>query len=185
MPPELQQIRLQTSTFCIRNLLPPPPKQKLKDFFAELKEDQKLMVAELKMVCAERQNIIMNQFEPVKPFDCITSIRQQIDVLNSREQLDRLSDSVKKKYQSVFDPIPHLDDLPTDVYCHIKLKDASKTFATQSYTTPRKYKEAWTTLIQQHLDAGCIRPSNSAHASPAFLVPKSDHLVLPRWVNDY
>jgi len=26
---------------------------------------------------------------------------------------------------------------------------------------------------------------NSAHASPAFLVPKSDTMVLPRWVNDY
>jgi hypothetical protein len=49
---------------------PPPPKQKLKDFFAELKEDRKLMVTELKMVCTEHQNMIMNQFEPVKPVDC-------------------------------------------------------------------------------------------------------------------
>jgi len=40
-------------------------------------------------------------------------------------------------------------------------------------------------LFQQHLDAGRIRPSNSAHALPAFLVPKADPVVLPRWVNDY
>jgi hypothetical protein len=58
-------------------------------------------------------------------------------------------------------------------------------FATHSYTTPQKYKEAWSILIKQHLDAGRIRPSNSAHASLAFLVPKSDRLVLPHWVNDY
>jgi hypothetical protein len=35
------------------------------------------------------------------------------------------------------------------------------------------------------LDAGRIRPSNSEHASPGFLVPKTDPVVLPRWVNDY
>jgi hypothetical protein len=90
--------------------------------------------------------------------------------------LNRLSDSIKTKYKDVFDPILHLDDLPTDVYCRIKLKDTSKTFATCSYMTPRKYKEAWSTLIQQHLDAGRIRPSNSAHTSPAFLVTNSHPL---------
>jgi RNase H-like domain found in reverse transcriptase/Reverse transcriptase (RNA-dependent DNA polymerase) len=40
-------------------------------------------------------------------------------------------------------------------------------------------------LIQQHLDACRIRPSNSAHASPAFIIPKAVLAVLPRWVNDY
>ena len=55
----------------------------------------------------------------------------------------------------------------------------------RTYTTPRKYRKSWATLIQQHLDAGCIHPSNSKHASPAFLVPKSDATILPRWVNYY
>ena len=72
-----------------------------------------------------------------------------------------------------------------EVYCCIQLKDASKTFITCSYSTPRKYKEAWAMLIQQHLDARCIWPSNSAHALPAFLVPKADTMVLLCWVNDY
>jgi hypothetical protein len=43
-------------------------------------------------------------------------------------------------------PIPHLDELPTDVYCWIRLKHTSKTFATRSYSTPRKYREAWAEL---------------------------------------
>jgi Reverse transcriptase (RNA-dependent DNA polymerase) len=102
-----------------------------------------------------------------------------------QEQLNRLSDAIKTKHKDIFEPIPHLNELPTDVYCRIQLKDASKTFVTRSYSTPRKYKEAWATLIQQHLDAGCIHPSNSAHTSPAFLVPKADTKVLPCWVNDY
>jgi Reverse transcriptase (RNA-dependent DNA polymerase) len=65
------------------------------------------------------------------------------------------------------------------------LKDLSKTITTYTYSTPRKYKDAWGVLIRQHLDAGRIRPSNSAHTSPAFLVPKSDLTALPHWVNDY
>ena len=40
-------------------------------------------------------------------------------------------------------------------------------------------------LIQQHLDVGCIHPSNSAHASLAFIILKADKSVLPRWVNNY
>jgi hypothetical protein len=32
----------------------PPPKKKLKEFFRDLQEDRKIMLAELKMVCAER-----------------------------------------------------------------------------------------------------------------------------------
>jgi hypothetical protein len=157
----------------------------LKEFFRDLKEDRKLLVAELKMVCAERRTLYDHKLEKTAPIDLVAAMRDRIETLNTQEQLDRLSDAVKEKYKDIFSPIPHLDDLPTDVYCRIQLKDATKTFATRSYSTPRKYKEAWSTLIQQHLDAGRIRPSNSAHASPAFLVPKSDTVVLPRWVNDY
>lgn len=32
---------------------------------------------------------------------------------------------------------------------------------------------------------GWIQPSSSTHASPAFLMPKADKLVLPHWVNNY
>jgi len=166
---------------------PPPlaPKKKLKDFFKEIQADRKVMVAELKMVCADRKIMLQNKFEPVKQVDVVAAVRVRVETLAAQEQLDRMSDAVKTKYSKVFNPIPHVDELPTDVYCRIKLKDASKTITTRTYTSPRKYKAAWAELIQQHLDAGRIRPSNSAHASPAFLVPKSDSDVLPRWVNDY
>ena len=103
----------------------------------------------------------------------------------AQEKLDKLSDNVKKKYVDVFSRIPHVDKLPKDVFAWIQLKDANKTIMTRSYSTPRKYKEAWAILIQQHLDAGRIQPSNSQHASPAFIIPKADMSVLPHWVNDY
>jgi hypothetical protein len=174
------------------DLLNPPPvptpkarKPRLKEFFLQLKEDRALMLAELKLVCHEHYLINRRHFEDVRPPEPVAAMRQRIEQLTAIEQLNRLSDAVKTKYSDVFEAIPHLNELPSDVYCRIKLKDATKTITSRSYATPRKYKEAWSTLIRQHLDAGRIRPSNSAHASPAFLVPKSDPTVLPRWVNDY
>lgn len=143
------------------------------------------MVAELKMVCAEHRCKLKNFLEDPKLVDPVTAIRQRIKSLTAQDQLNCLADTVKTKYKSVFKPIPHLDELLTDVYCRIKLKDASKTINTHSYSTPQKYKDTWSMLIQQHLEAGCIRPSNSSHASPAFFVPKTDSIVLLRWVNNY
>jgi hypothetical protein len=78
-----------------------------------------------------------------------------------------------------------VDELPTDVYAEIHLKEANRIFQTRSYSCPRKYRDAWKTLIEDHLSAGRIRPSSSASASPAFIIPKADPDALPRWVNDY
>jgi hypothetical protein len=113
------------------------------------------------------------------------AVRTRIECLAATQKLEELGERVLKDFGDVFTPIPHVDDLPTDVYCKIKLKDASHTIKTCPYSMLRKYQDTWKILIKQHLDAGCICPSNSPHASPAFLIPKSDPNVLPRWVNDY
>ena len=99
--------------------------------------------------------------------------------------MQALGKGLMKEYSDVFALIPHLDELPTDIYCRIQLKDAMQTIKSHSYSCLRKYREAWQVLIQQHLDVGHIHPSNSEHASPAFLVPRADTVVLPCWVNDY
>jgi hypothetical protein len=67
----------------------------------------------------------------------------------------------------------------------IKLKDPNMTVKNRSYPCPRKYCEAWQTLLNQHLASKKIRPSSSLHASPAFIVLKSDPTALPSWVNNY
>jgi len=94
------------------------------------------MLAELKLMCAKCLCKIRNYFEDVKPVDVVGAICQRVEFLNSQEQLNRLSDTVKEKYKTVFSEIPHIDNLPMDVYCRIKLKDASKTFVTHLYSTP-------------------------------------------------
>lgn len=109
----------------------------------------------------------------------LAAVRMRVESLAAQEELQRLGSTVVNDFSDVFDPIPHTHDLPTDVYCTIALKDASKTIRTRTYSSPRKYREA---LINEHLSA---RESNSKHASPAFLIPKSDPNAAPRWVNDY
>ena len=92
---------------------------------------------------------------------------------------------VFNKYKCVFEPILHVDEFPTDVYCRIQLKDTTKSITTRTYSSPQKYQEAWQILLKHHEDARWIQPSNSSSASPYFLVPKTDSIVLPHWVNDY
>ena len=55
---------------------PPAPKIKLKEFFHQLKEDCKLMVAKLNMVCNDVLHHTQYKFEMVKPVDQITTIHQ-------------------------------------------------------------------------------------------------------------
>jgi hypothetical protein len=158
---------------------------KFKDFYKELQQDRKLMVAKLKWVCQECRCHMEHHNEPIKPMDHVAAVRQRIEVLAMQEKLHMMSAKIISEFPDVFSPIPHIDSLPTDVYCCIKLKDPNKLIHTCSYSTLHKYCKAWETLIQQHLDAGRICPSNSAHASPAFMVPKTDPSILPCWVNDY
>jgi hypothetical protein len=140
---------------------------------------------ELKQKFSTRRPHIDALSDPVKPFDVVAAIRTRLETLSATDKLKKLGADLIDEFKDVFSPIPHIDRLPTDVYCHIKLKDTSKMITTKSYSTPHKYHEAWQTLIGQHLEASWIRPSSSEHASPAFIVPKADLTVLPRWVNDY
>ena len=78
-----------------------------------------------------------------------------------------------------------MDDLLCDYMAGIKLKEAEQTIINRTYLCLQKYKEAFQTPIQQHLDAGHIRLSSFTYASPCFIIPKADPTVLPHWVNDF
>jgi hypothetical protein len=139
--------------------------------------------------------------------NCLTIVKQSFDNNYSVEQsdsvyvlgqivarivtieeftaLEKEQDSVLEEFHSVFDSIPHVNELPTDILAEIKLKDTSQIIQTRTYSCPCKYHLVWQTLIQQHLDAGRIWESSAPNASPAFIIPKVDPTALPRWVNDY
>lgn len=143
---------------------------------------------------AEALKEVINSFDnkwetqtrkPPDSFDKLKSIKNHICTLINTEILKRKEKLLMEKFKDIFEPIPHYNKLPTDIQAEIKLIDPNKSIKSRNYPCPRKYKEAWQTLIQQHLKNGIIQHSSSAYASPAFIVPKSDPTVLPRWVNDY
>ena len=61
---------------------------------------------------------------------------------------------LRKMFSNVFQPIPYVDELPLEPLAWITLKDAEKIIKTRNYACPWKWKDAWYTLLQQHLDAG-------------------------------
>jgi hypothetical protein len=102
----------------------------------------------------------------------------------------RLLRSLDSKFKSLFSDhfptdIPHADNLPKDVYHHIKIKPGIPISVGRAYSCPRKYRESWKMLIDQHAAASRIQPLSSPYASPSFIIPKADNTVLPRWVNNY
>jgi len=120
-------------------------------------------------------------------------IAEQISILEGKidhtktlcPQLQKLNDSYRQEFADCFKEIPHVSQLPTSTYHCIRLKDPSIPITAQSYFCPRRMREPWRILLDQHLTAGHIWPSSSPYSSSAFLVPKSDPTILLRWVNDY
>src|SRR5277367_4221620 len=162
-------------------ITPPSPKIKRE----QIKKQKKLALSELKAVCAARWLLIQPTLEPVKEMDIAAAIKSRVETLASISSLQEHEAQLRSEYSDLFEPIPHVHKLPTDCLAEIKLKDPTLRVKTRSYTCPRKYRDAWKILLSQHLAAGCIHPSSSLHASPAFIVPKADPTALPRWVNDY
>ena len=164
---------------------PPPPHMRAKEQIKFTKAAKKKVLTELTEVCRKRIAENKLTFKEVKDIDVIAAIRDAIEIIALKDQLEKHGDDIKKDFRPIFEPIPHVDDLPRDYMARIKLKEAERTIINRTYPCPRKYKEAFQMLIQQHLDAGWIQLSSSAYASPCFIIPKSDPMVLPRWVNDF
>ncbi|KAJ3871000.1 hypothetical protein F5051DRAFT_316362, partial [Lentinula edodes] len=73
----------------------------------------------------------------------VASIRQRIENLAYIDTLRAHEDTLKEKYSAIFEPIPHVDDLPSSVTAKIQLIDASKSISSRSYRCPRKFRAAW------------------------------------------
>jgi len=177
------------SNYDLLNLLPvfppPPPEPWLWKQIAEKKADKKLMLAELMMVCNNCFKNYKLQPQITENFDVIGAICRWIEILAMREALLTQDSHLKSEFKEVFKPIPHVNELLSDIITSIQLKNTEKTIKSHSYPSPHKYKEAWSIPIQQHLDAWHICPSSSPCASPAFIVPKANLNVVPCRVNNY
>ena len=143
-------------------------------------QERSLALAQL----LDKQRVFKNRLDAVAQCradrTAVAHLRTRIEALATVERLGELNTQLCTEFADRFPvDIPHTDDLPTDIYHRFQLKDASLRIQQRQYSNPRKYHEAWRTLLQQHLDAGRIRPSSSPYASPAFIIPKADPTVLP------
>jgi hypothetical protein len=87
----------------------------------------------LRNVQAKLRNIITPRKVPPEPdipkYSIIGTVQEQIEILAGQEKLKALGEQVKIEFKDVFELILHVDKLPMDVYCCIKLKDSSCTIA--------------------------------------------------------
>lgn len=147
---------------------------------------KKLALTQLQQKLSDKKKLLDDTHSSsTSTSEILASIHRRITQLASLERLNKLDGELREDFKSLFaDKLPHVDLLPHTVYHEFKLKDASKIIESRSYPTPRKYRDAWETLISEHVKAGRLRVSSSKHASPAFLVAKSDPKALPRLVCD-
>ena len=113
-------------------------------------------------------------------------LTNRLEILAVWDELTHFDQELWDEFKDCFPAdILHVTRLPDDVHHRFRLRDLEKVIKCRSYTCPKKYKDAWRQLLDQHLVAGRIRESSSEYCSPSFLIPKADPTVLPRWVNDY
>ena len=115
---------------------PQPPKPHLKEQLKEPKADKKLVLAELLLVCNDQFKNPKLHPELVENFNDIAAIHERIKILACKETLSALEKKMKTEFKEVFEPIQHVNELPTNVYPSIKLKNTKKTIKSCSYPSP-------------------------------------------------
>jgi hypothetical protein len=199
------ELRIVTDKRQKYNLLGPndlPPKQlpKRKRVPAERSREEKHQKNKLLMTTARYRRQLLDDLKErlmatklaMTPYThasdaqvVVAAIHERITSIIDEEILRRLHDKVTLEFAPLFADMPNVSALPKDIEAEIILKDPTKVVKPRTYSCPRRYKQAWKRLIDEHLDAGRIRPSDSAHTSPSFCIPKADPDAPPRWVNDY
>ena len=120
----------------------------------------------------------------------IAAVRAHVESLVVAETLcAQLIDEdrrMHKHFQDCFPSVlPPVTDLPDDVFHRFHLKDATMSIQHRQYESPKKCREVWKHLLQEHINMGRLQPSSSSYSSPCFLIPKSNPTADPQWVNDY
>jgi hypothetical protein len=124
-------------------------------------------------------NLLDQHAVPSKPIDCLAALSQWARIPAPEHDLLELKTRLREQFYDVFEPLPHATKLPEKPVAQIRLKDPNLPIRTCNYACPRKWKDAWHTLLQQHLESGRIRPSEAPAGSGAFIIPKADPSVLP------
>ena len=63
----------------------------------------------------------------------IAAVKGKLESLELLQKYNTLEEKLKAEFGKTFEPIPHVDELPDNVYCQIKLRDAMKTISKRTY----------------------------------------------------
>jgi len=117
---------------------PPPPAKRV-----PLKKQQKInrrlkreSLKELLKTFAENWKPRLGANEPVKPINNIAAVRDRISAIIDAEICQRKEKKLKEEFKAIFEPVPHFNDLPTDIEAHIHSIDPDKPIKTRAYPCP-------------------------------------------------
>lgn len=165
---------LQTSSqipvpFTVTKQIPLSPKRRALNIIAPQQAAKKNLLVELLS-----QTLHIRKFlddfcsHQAKREHIIAALKKNIETLASSSRRDELEKQVKSDFRDRFPTqLPPVDTTPTSIYHRFKLKDANKVITTRTYSCPRKYRDAWKLLLEEHITAGRLRESSSPFASPA------------------
>src|ERR1700678_2942904 len=111
------------------------------------------MIDKLTTVCQKLRPIVDSSLEKPAELDIVGAVQQRIETLALEQSLRKEEANIREDFHDLFEPIPHVNRLPTDCLAEIHLKDPTLRVKGHTYPCPRKYRELWQTLIKQHLDA--------------------------------
>ena len=98
------------------------------EYHANILKLRKAVLEELKTALAWRKSEMHSN--DVRQLDIVMAVRVWLEQLMAQDQLNKMEAEILETYPTVFEPCPHTEELPKDVYCRIKLKDTLKTITT-------------------------------------------------------
>ena len=111
----------------------------LKESHVKIWNIHKLIHCELLVHFEKYPHKFNMQTHTVGDHNIIGIIKMHIKQLTAEAQLKKLDDKFKKKYADGFpSDIPHICDLPWDVYHHIEVKPGATNSTTHTYSCPHK-----------------------------------------------
>ncbi|GEM07630.1 transposase [Rhodotorula toruloides] len=121
---------------------------------------------------------------------CAFGLVEQAQALTEKEEemkerSGRLMEEFEDLFPSTLPPLTADYLAKTSTRHCICLVNKKRLHNQRGFAIPRKWRESWKRMLEEHLAAGRLRPSTSPYASATFIVPKKDLTVDPRWVNDY
>ncbi|GAA6054862.1 hypothetical protein NBRC10513_006213 [Rhodotorula toruloides] len=180
--PFLRQHRIAISLYPDPQLLieQAPPLEPI-DLYADVEGPRTQLEALEELDHEDRDEMLGTAMETL-----IARVEAQTD---EEKEMAARNEQVMADFADVFpDVLPALtkDYLERTTTRHrIKLVDTARTHNQRGFNVPRKWRERWKKMLDEHIAAGRLRPSTSPFASAAFIIPKKDLDADPRWVNDY